>query len=230
VIAPVSDLQLAESRHRYKDPRTGQLTVSVTSVVSNLDTGDKLGAGAGAAVKLTKAGVDYRKVWNDKRDLGSRVHGYASLWAEGKTADVLEGDGPYLDAFQAFCQAKNPQWIESERAVVHSSGYGGRFDLIGEIDGLAYLLDLKCGKPYPLELSLQVSAYRYADGMIRYSKDGTAVMLEPMPHIERCAGLYLDETGTAKLVEVDADNASFEAFLHLLAVRQWCDRVKKVKP
>ena len=77
--APVSDLQLAESRHRYKDPRTGQLTVSVTSVVGNLDTGDKLGAGAGAAVKLTKAGVDYRKLWNDKRDLGSRVHGLSLI-------------------------------------------------------------------------------------------------------------------------------------------------------
>lgn len=221
-----TDLELAESKHRYKDPRTGELTISVTSIVGNLDTGDKLGAGAGAAVKLTKEGINYRQVWNDKRDLGTRVHGYAALWAQGKHADVLETDSPYLDGFEAFCRAKHPQWIESERAVVHSAGYGGRFDLIGEIEGIAYLLDLKVGRAYLPELSLQLSAYKMAEGMIRFNAEGKAVMLEPMPHIERCAGLYLDETGTAKLVEVDADDASFQAFLHLLEVRRWLDKVK----
>jgi hypothetical protein len=68
----VSDERYAESRHSYRDPRSGERVISVTSVVGAFDpTGDKLGAGAGAAVKLTKLGIDYRQEWADKRELGT---------------------------------------------------------------------------------------------------------------------------------------------------------------
>ncbi len=221
VAGRVSDRQFAESKHRYTDPRTGERLISVTSVVGAFDSGDKLGAGAGAAVKLTKAGVDYRQLWNAKRDLGTRVHGYAALWADGKSADVLDTDAPYLDAFAAFCRAKHPEWIESERAVVSSLGYGGRFDLIGYWDGLYWLIDLKCGKPYRAELTLQLAGYRFADGMIIYDETGKATKLDPMPHIDRAAGLYLDEEGKATLVECNADADAFEAFKGLLTVKKW---------
>lgn len=92
------------------------------------------------------------------------------------------------------------------------------------------MLDFKTGRAWLLELSMQLSAYRFADGMVVYNAEGKAVMVEPMPHVERCAGLYLDETGTAKLVEVDADEAAFEAFTHQLSVVQWANRMKARKP
>ena len=226
----VSDQQLAENSHKYRDPRTGDLLISVTRVVGAYDDGDKLGADAGAAVKLTKQGANYREVWAAKRDLGSRVHKHAADWAQGKTVDVLPTDEPYLDAIQAFSQSLRPEWIAVERAVVSSLGYGGRFDAVAEIGGVSTLLDFKTGRAWLLELSMQLSAYRFADGMVVYNAEGKAVMVEPMPHVERCAGLYLDETGTAKLVEVDADEAAFEAFTHQLSVVQWANRMKARKP
>ena len=225
-----SDKDLAENAHKYRDPRTGDLLISVTRVVGSYDDGDKLGAGAGAAVKLTKEGKNYREVWNAKRDLGSRVHKHAADWAQGKTVDVLDTDGPYLDAILAFCQSVRPEWIAVERAVVSSLGYGGRFDAVAEIGGVSTLLDFKTGRAWLLELSMQLSAYRFADGMVVYNAEGKAVMVEPMPHVERCAGLYLDETGTAKMVEVDADEAAFGAFCHQLSVVQWANATKARKP
>ena len=39
----VSDLQLAESKHRYRDPRSGDLVVSVTRVVGPLTTATSSG-------------------------------------------------------------------------------------------------------------------------------------------------------------------------------------------
>jgi hypothetical protein len=222
----VSDQQLAESRHRYTHPVSKERLVSVTSVVGNWDDGDKIGAGAGAAVKLTKAGIDYRAEWNAKRDLGIRIHAHAKDWAMGKAVDVLPSDEPYMDALAAFCRAKHPQWIEAERAVVSSDGFGGRFDLVCEMDGIATLLDAKSGRPYFTELTLQLSAYRFAEGMVLYDKDGMAAALEPMPYIERCAGLYLDGSGKATMVECPVDETSFAAFKALLAVRLWSERLE----
>ena len=224
-----TDKELADRSHKYKDPRSGQVLMSVTTVVNTLDSGDKLGAGAGAAANLTKQGLNHREVWKAKADTGTRIHAHASDWALGKWVDVLEQDEAYLDAFSAFINANKPKWIETERAVVHSAGFGGRFDLIGEIGGVPTLLDVKTGKPYPLELSLQLSGYRFAEAMIVYNKAGVAVGVEPMPYIERCGGLYLSDDGTATFVEVKADEEAFAAFLHLLEVRRFADKRKGTK-
>ena len=102
-----------------------------------------------------------------------------------------------------------------------SLGYGGRFDAIGYFDGLYWLVDFKTGKPYKTELTLQLAGYRYADGLIKYDADGNASELEPMPHIDRCAGLYLDAEGHATLVPCDVDESAFESFKALLPVKKW---------
>jgi hypothetical protein len=227
----VSDLQLAESKHQYTDPRTGQRVVSVTSIVGAFDSGDKLGAGAGAAVKLTKEGYDYRQVWREKAETGSRVHNYAQLWVEGRQADVPDEEGAYMDAFAGFCNDYHPQWIEVERAVVHSMGYGGRFDMIGEIESWtspssseSALIDIKTGKTYADQLTLQLAGYRFADGMIEYDTEGMAVGLEPMPHIDVCAGLYLHNDGTYDLKYVQADDEAFACFASLLRIKGWAKK------
>lgn len=229
--AKVSDQRFAESKHRYTDPRTKERLISVTTIVGAFDSGDKLGAGAGAAVKITKAGGDYRAEWKAKADRGTRVHGYVDHWAVGKTADVLSDDEPYADAFFDFCKAKRPEWIAVERAVVSSLGYGGKFDLIGLIEDEFYLIDCKTGKPYEAELTLQLAGYANADGFILYDDEGWAKDIEPMPHVDRWAGLYLAEDGSWDLVDCaeatetrtreENQEAAFDAFKALLTVKQW---------
>ena len=225
----VSDQQFASSKHRYTSPITGERLISVTSVVSALDTGDKLGAGAGAAVKITKAGGDYRADWAAKRELGTRVHAYAQRWSEGKSADVLPEDEGHMDAFASFCRDKKPEWLEVERHVISSLGYGGQFDSIAWWDDCFNLSDTKTGKPYKTELTLQLAGYRNAEGMIVYDDKGMAVAVEPMPHIDRCVGLYLSGDGTYDIVECDVDEAAFDAFKNLLSVKRWASTVGKAK-
>jgi acylphosphatase len=134
VAQKVSDKQFAKSRHRYTDPRTGERVIGVTSIAGAFDDGNKIGAGAGAAVKLERAGIDYRREWQNKKELGSRVHGYAQLWVEGRAADIEEGDAEHMKSFRQFINDKKPEWIEVERAVISSLGYGGRFDAVVFID------------------------------------------------------------------------------------------------
>ncbi len=221
----VSDRQIASTRHIYRDPRTGERVISVTSVLNAFDpTGDKLGAGAGAAVKLTKAGIDYRREWNAKKDLGTRIHAHIGEWVLGEPVEVTEEDEPYLDCFSGFCRAKRPAWIETERAVIGDQ-VGGRFDLVGEIEGDFWLLDTKTGKIYEIELELQLAGYASMHGMIVYDEAGAAASLEPMPHITRWAGLYLRPGEDAILLEVaktpEEKALAVAAFRKLLDLKLW---------
>jgi hypothetical protein len=219
----VSDRQFAESKHRYTDPRTGERVISVTSVVGSFDDGDKAGRMVGAAVKIEREGGNYREVWGAKTNIGSRVHDYAHRFMEGEWADIAIEDQSYVDAFTKFCNEHEPEWIEAERAVVSSLGYGGRFDGICYLPhaNLWVLIDFKTGRAWPLALTLQLSGYKNADGMIVYNDEGWAVDLDPMPHIDRCAGLYLHGDGNYDLVYCDVGDASWEAFRALLGVKQW---------
>jgi hypothetical protein len=222
----VSDRRYAESKHRYTDPRTRERVIGVTTVIGCFDSGNKLQAGAYAAYNLAQEGKHFRTEWDAKRDLGTRVHSYVDLWMNGRAAEVQASDEMHMDHFADFCREEKPEWIAAERPVVSSLGYGGRFDGIGYFRDAFYLVDLKTGKQYPKELAMQLAAYRYCDGMILYDEKGWARDLEEMPHVDRCAGLYLTEDGW-DLVEVPADQASLEAFVHLLTVKQWAARFDK---
>lgn len=236
-MSPVSDLQLSQTKHSYRDPRTGNRWPGVTLIVGNYADGDKVGRMAGAAAKLTREGRNYRAEWNESAERGRRLHVNIADWAEGRQTNLLLTDAPYLNAFSAFLKAKRPEWLESERAIISSLGYGGRFDLIGYWDGLYWLCDVKSGKPYPRELTLQLAGYASADGMIVYDKKGIAVDVEPMPHIDRWCGIYLAENEQCTLIEcpfpingqtVDqAQKEAVESFRALLTVRQWADTQPK---
>ena len=163
----------------------------------------------------------------------------AASWATGSAIDILPEDEPYLDAFEAFCKAKRPEWLLSEFAVASGLGYGGRGDLIGYWDGLYHLLDLKSGRVYLRELALQEAGYASADGLIDYDAEGMAVGLLPMPHIDVWDGLYLGGDGHATLIEVpnillgqtrrDAQALAIAAFRSLLSVRLWAETQPKEK-
>lgn len=247
----VSDLRFASSKHRYTDPRLGiRQPFSVSQIAGSFDDGDKAGRMAGAAVKIALSGGNYRAQWNAKAQTGVRLHLHAKNWAEGRSIEVLPEDVPRVNALAAFYKAKKPEWLYAETDVVGRiripcllhpdepddacptcwGGWGGRFDLIGYFDGLYWLIDIKTGKPYPKELTLQLAGYAAADGIIRYDTQGNAVSIETMPHIDRWAGLYLSDEGVATLCEVpsptptrsieEGQRKAKEAFLHLLEVHR----------
>lgn len=219
-----TDLDLA-ARHRYRLP-SGEVAVNVTTISGLLDDG-KSGAMAGAAVKLTKAGADYRAEWRAKADAGTRVHAVCEAWLTTGEAEVREEDAGYVDALEKFWTDHEPKKIECESVALSERGYGGRFDLVAALrDGRTLLIDLKTGKPYPVEHSLQLAAYRFCDGIGVY-EDGMLTGLRPMPAVDACACLYVHDDGTYDLVGHPADEEAFERFCALLETYRWAKRVKK---
>lgn len=225
----MSDLQYATSKHNYTDPATGQRLISVTSVCGNWDSGDKLGAGAGAAMKLRDAGLDYRVEWKAARDRGRRLHDNFDDWGHGRVTKILDIDLPWAEGMLDWVRANKPVWIEIERHVI-GKGYGGRFDAYAEIDGEFWSIDAKTGKLYEGELELQLAGYNGAEGMIVYNTLGKAVSLEPLPFVTHWGALHVQAEGT-QLIEVapspEDKAAAIEAFNNLLAVRQWHDWRRK---
>ena len=120
----------------------------------------------------------------------------------------------------------DPELIEQEAIVLSAKGYGGRFDLLfkartGPHAGKTVLCDLKTGRRYALEHTLQLSAYRYASGIASYGPDGELGELRPLPAVNLAAGLYVSEDGSYELIEYPANRSAFRAFCALLEAYQW---------
>jgi hypothetical protein len=221
-----TDLALALDKHKYVTRPGGTPGVNVTAISGLLDDG-KSGAFAGSAVKLTKAGIDYRAEWKAKGERGTRVHAHCEAFLRGEAADVAEDESGFVDAVDKFMVDHDPKVLELEQVVISAVGYGGRFDMIvemqsGEWAGKTGLVDLKTGKRYPVEHTLQLSAYLHSDGIAVYDEEGTLTGTRPLPLIDFCACLYVREDGTYSLVEYPASSEAWEHFCHLVGVYNWC--------
>lgn len=220
-----SDLEEA-TKHRYKLP-SGVTGINVTAITGMLDIDGKSSRMAGAAVKLTKQGLNYRKEWNDKMHRGTRIHSHCESWLREEDVEAQPDEAPYLDALASFFKNEDPYPLEIERVVLSSKGYGGRLDFIARIGGETTLVDVKSGSPYPLEHSLQLAAYRHADGMAVYGEDGNLARVEPLPTIDRAGCLYLKNDGTYDFTIYETGNVVYSLFLDLLTARKKIVTVKE---
>lgn len=228
VTRELTDLELA-AKHRYRCPG-GQIGINVTAVTGLLDWNSKSAKMAGSAAKIASTGGNYREEWRKKADLGTRVHAHCEAWLRGEEIFPLEDEVPYLDALERFFDDTAPLPTAIERVVLSGLGYGGRFDFIAEFNELNTLVDLKTGRPYAVEHTLQLSAYRYADGMATYDEAGALARLDPVPLIDRAGCLYLDREGTYSFVEYPVTERSFDIFCALLEVRQGLEALAKELP
>lgn len=225
-MADKTDLQLADY-HKYR-LLNGDIAISVTKLTGLLDDG-KAGAFAGAAVKLTKAGLDYRKEWAEKASRGTRVHDHALAWSNGETVDQQEDEAGYLDALERFIVERQPTWLEREEIVVSSRGYGGRFDMIVQMpDHDVWLIDIKTGRDYALEHTLQLNGYAFADGIATFDENGNLSGTRPLPPIHRAGDLYLGDNGTYRLIEYPLGERPFGLFCHLLETYKALQDVKSL--
>jgi len=223
----MSDLELALA-HKYRLNETP--LVNVTAISGLLDDG-KSGAFAGAAVKLTKEGLNYRDEWKASGERGTRVHGYCEAFLKNEAIDMVPEDSGFVDALEKFILDRNPQVIDLEQIVLSQQGYGGRFDILATLDDEVALIDVKTGKPYAVEHTLQLSAYRYADGIAEYDADGKLFGLRPLPEIVSCYCLYVHEDGSYDLKRYPADLTAWGIFLGLLDAYNWArtDNMKEAK-
>jgi hypothetical protein len=208
--------------HKYVIEPSGSPAVSVTTICKAFDDG-KSSAFAAAAVKLTRQGFNYREVWDEKADRGSRVHSHLESFLKDEEIDQLDDEAGHVDALDRWIEEVDPAMLVQEVVTLSSLGYGGRFDLIagigkGEFAGKIGLIDLKTGRRSPFEHTLQLAAYRFSDGTAVYDEGGTLERIEPLPPIDFAACLYTHDDGTFDFVEYPADETAWAMFLRLLDV------------
>jgi hypothetical protein len=227
----------------YLSPTTGRDLVSVTTAGGGVVGKDKHEALMGWATRETAlAAWDNRfaLIKIDDRDAasdllknaryrsggramlrGSTVHRILeAIEREEEVPEVSEGEAGYVDAFLGFVEAFRPEFVEVEATVFNEEhGYAGTFDFLARIDGHLVLGDHKTGKDVYPEVALQLAALRYAE-TIWNRETGE---LAPMPKVDGTIVVHLRPDGF-RVVEVNADEVAFDAFLHCVGLYPWLKR------
>jgi len=146
-----------EKKHKlhqqYISKVTGQEYPGGSTIANMLDKGFGM---VGSAVKLTKAGLDYKQVWGEKRDAGSLVHERILQDLTGKEFDekkytgyMIERSNKSMDKYYAWKKSHKIKPIHCEKELISDQlRVGGTIDFIGEVDGKVTLIDYKSGGLY----------------------------------------------------------------------------------
>lgn len=141
-------------------------------------------------------------------DRGTLVHDYASRIAAGEVVTPPDDVVEYVESYVRWLDANDVRIVLSERPVASRAHfYAGRFDLIGELNGERWLLDIKTGGVYG-DASLQLAAYAGADFYV----DENGVEL-PVPIVDKIGVVHVQPDGTDlySMGDIDAGWSDFVA-------------------
>lgn len=160
-------------------------------------------------------------------DEGTARHATLEAIAAGRP---IPNDAPGREQLEAWRDSYRPLVRESECQVVNvEDGYAGSLDLIAEVYGRRYVIDLKTSKLYDgsgqrksidRDWCLQLAAYRYATWIFEDDE------IWELPLVEAAAVLWVpsDAPDEWTFVEVPAGGAEYSAFL---AAKQTHDDYRK---
>lgn len=228
----------------YVNPETGEKAPGVTSILGMLPkpflqhwaakvvaeyAADHLGGLVDLRLGGDRQGViDYlkgapRRDTAKAAETGTAVHDLFERAAKGESVGRVHPEyRVYLDHFEEFLKEFSPEFVFLEETVwSEEHDYAGSFDAFAMIDGERVFLDWKTTRSgvHP-EVALQLSAYRFADYIIR--PDGSRV---PQPKSTGGGVLHVRPEGWS-FVPVKADEETFETFKVLRRVFDW-DRALK---
>lgn len=148
---------------------------------------------------------------------GTEIHTLGQKLAEGGEVDVpAEHRGP-VEAYARWLDKWEIEPLAAETPLCHTKHrYGGTADLwgvVGKLDGITALLDVKTGRGVYNETGLQLAAYRYSDliqfdGVERATPEVDAVFV---------AHVLPDDV---RMLPVIATERVFRTFLYLLQVHR----------
>lgn len=226
-----------EAGRRYRNHRTGEIVVSVTTALKSVAKpeveGWKIGMAANHANENWEEMSDWhpaeRKLamtaahqeYTDERSrVGTLVHETVEALIKGTPVEIPKEIAGYIGQFSKFVMNKRPVWIESEVTVwSRRYGYAGTADAIAEIDGRTWLIDFKTGKGVYPEYGMQLAALLHAGSIIR--PDCTE---EEMMDIG-CLGILHLRPRSHRLIPVKRDEECFRAFKAALELHRWKDEV-----
>lgn len=234
-------LQFYEKSHRYK--LDGQWIPGVTTLIGdglpkkalmywsartvaeyvadNPDAVDHLRTmGRGPMVAALK-----ETPWQKRDDAaarGTEVHALAERLVHGEPVDVPEHIDGHVEGYARWLDAEQPEPIWTERPVASRKWwYAGTFDLIANLRGETWLLDVKTSSSVYGDTALQLAAYANADFLL--TPDGVE---EPLPPITRLGILHVRWDGT-DLYPIKGDiETPFKDFLHAAWTAKGKDRIK----
>ncbi len=221
--------------HSYRDAN-GLKVPGVTTIINNgvpkkltkwaadtvaahaVDHWDELGELAPSARLKRLAGAA-----NADRDAaairGTKVHALSARLLAGEEVAVPDELTGHVESYVRFLDEWSPTSLLVEAPVIsYAHGYAGTLDLIAEMAGVYWLLDIKTSRSGVYgETALQLAAYRYADRFL--DPDGTE---RPLPAVDRTAVIWVRADGY-DVVPVEAGPAQFRAFLYAAQVAAFCE-------
>lgn len=141
---------------------------------------------------------------------GTDVHALAEELVQGREVEVPEHLEGYVNGYVDWLDRFRPEPVLVEKMIAHRKHwYAGRFDLIADINGTRWLLDVKTASGVYGDNALQCDAYRHAE--FWQDDDGNE---QPMPEgIERLGVIHVQPSGS-QLVPLRSDGEAFRDFLH----------------
>lgn len=154
---------------------------------------------------------------------GTDVHALAERLVHGEEVEVPEHLTGYVDGYVKWLDQFTPKPLWTERPVANRQWwYAGTFDLIADLMGQTWLLDVKTAKGVYGDNALQLAAYAGAEFLLDH--DGAET---PMPRIDRLGVLHVTEYGTTlHPVRADAADAAWKDWLHVAWVAKAENRIK----
>ncbi len=152
---------------------------------------------------------------------GTDVHALAERLVHGEEVEVPEHLTGHVEGYARFLDLWQPKAILTERPVASRHWwYAGTFDLIAEIDGTPWGLDVKTSRAVYGETACQIEAYMRAEFYM--AEDGSE---QPIPQVERTGVLHVTADGTELYPVKDREGAWKDA-LHAFWIAKAKDRIK----
>lgn len=153
--------------------------------------------------------------WQARDEAGARgteIHALGERIVHGEQVDVPAHLTGYLDGYVRFLDEWQLEPVLTEVSVANRKHwYAGRLDLIADIRGTRWLLDLKSAKGIYSDNALQCDAYRNAEF---YVADGDPDTELALPEgIERIGAIHIRDE-VSELVPLESNGQPFKDFLH----------------
>jgi hypothetical protein len=144
---------------------------------------------------------------------GTDVHALAEQVVHGVDVEVPEHLLAHVRGYVDWLDAFKVEPVLTERSVGNRAHwYAGRFDLIADMGGYRWLLDVKTSKNVYGQTAIQCAAYAHAEF---YVDDDDPDTEHPLPEgIERLGVIHVTEAGT-ELRPFDSTDAPWRDFLHI---------------
>lgn len=152
---------------------------------------------------------------------GTTIHALAERVIHGEPVEVPPELAEHVRGYIAFLEAFDVKPMATEAMIANQQyWYAGKFDLLAEIHGKVWLLDLKTSRAVYDETALQCAAYAHADMCI---VKGVSV---GFPVVDRIGVVHVTDNGT-RLYNLGDIKSAFDEFLSCLSTYNGARRRKK---